>query len=74
MLFSFLLSKEWTFVCSSRYYYRGRSVISVRSYVLESRYFHSFSNVAEDHQTKNAKAIVKKGALLLKESELEIRV
>jgi UDP-N-acetylglucosamine--N-acetylmuramyl-(pentapeptide) pyrophosphoryl-undecaprenol N-acetylglucosamine transferase len=28
--------------------------------------------VAEDHQTKNAKAIVdKKGALLLKESELE---
>jgi UDP-N-acetylglucosamine--N-acetylmuramyl-(pentapeptide) pyrophosphoryl-undecaprenol N-acetylglucosamine transferase len=29
-------------------------------------------NVAEDHQTKNAKAIVdKKGALLMKESELE---
>jgi UDP-N-acetylglucosamine--N-acetylmuramyl-(pentapeptide) pyrophosphoryl-undecaprenol N-acetylglucosamine transferase len=29
-------------------------------------------NVAEDHQTKNAKAIVdKKGALLIKESELD---
>jgi UDP-N-acetylglucosamine--N-acetylmuramyl-(pentapeptide) pyrophosphoryl-undecaprenol N-acetylglucosamine transferase len=33
--------------------------------------FYSFSNVAEDHQTKNAKAIVdKKGALMLKESDL----
>jgi UDP-N-acetylglucosamine--N-acetylmuramyl-(pentapeptide) pyrophosphoryl-undecaprenol N-acetylglucosamine transferase len=29
--------------------------------------FYSFSNVAEDHQTKNAKAIVEKnGAILLK--------
>jgi hypothetical protein len=42
-----------------------------QDYVLESRYFHSFSNVAEDHQTKNAKLLLIKGALLLKESELE---
>jgi UDP-N-acetylglucosamine--N-acetylmuramyl-(pentapeptide) pyrophosphoryl-undecaprenol N-acetylglucosamine transferase len=33
--------------------------------------FYSFSNVAEDHQTKNAKLLLIKGALLLKESELE---
>jgi UDP-N-acetylglucosamine--N-acetylmuramyl-(pentapeptide) pyrophosphoryl-undecaprenol N-acetylglucosamine transferase len=41
-----------------------QSVISVGIKYCRCRSFYSFSNVAEDHQTKNAKAIVdKKGAL-----------
>jgi UDP-N-acetylglucosamine--N-acetylmuramyl-(pentapeptide) pyrophosphoryl-undecaprenol N-acetylglucosamine transferase len=66
--FSFI--ERMDFVYASDDYYRGRSVISVEV-IVGKPVFYSFSNVAEDHQTKNAKAIVKKGALLLKESELE---
>jgi UDP-N-acetylglucosamine--N-acetylmuramyl-(pentapeptide) pyrophosphoryl-undecaprenol N-acetylglucosamine transferase len=50
----------------------GASSVSELSIVGKPIIFIPSPNVAEDHQTKNAKAIVdKKGALLLKESELE---
>ena len=50
----------------------GASSISELCLVAKPVIFIPSPNVAEDHQTKNAKAIVdKNGALLLKESELE---
>ncbi|SDZ93838.1 UDP-N-acetylglucosamine-N-acetylmuramylpentapeptide N-acetylglucosamine transferase [Flavobacterium gillisiae] len=50
----------------------GASSVSELCIVGKPVIFIPSPNVAEDHQTKNAKAIVdKKGALLLKESELE---
>lgn len=50
----------------------GASSVSELSIVGKPVIFIPSPNVAEDHQTKNAKAIVdKKGALMLKESELE---
>jgi UDP-N-acetylglucosamine--N-acetylmuramyl-(pentapeptide) pyrophosphoryl-undecaprenol N-acetylglucosamine transferase len=50
----------------------GASSVSELSIVGKPVIFIPSPNVAEDHQTKNAKAVVdKKGALLLKESELE---
>jgi UDP-N-acetylglucosamine--N-acetylmuramyl-(pentapeptide) pyrophosphoryl-undecaprenol N-acetylglucosamine transferase len=50
----------------------GASSVSELSIVGKPVIFIPSPNVAEDHQTKNAKAIVdKKGALLLKESELD---
>jgi UDP-N-acetylglucosamine--N-acetylmuramyl-(pentapeptide) pyrophosphoryl-undecaprenol N-acetylglucosamine transferase len=55
-----LLSKEWILYMHLLLLSRAGSVISVNCIVLESRSFYSFSNVAEDHQTKNAKAIVDK--------------
>ena len=52
----------------------GASSISELSIVGKPVIFIPSSNVAEDHQTKNAKAIVdKKGAILLKESELDTK-
>jgi UDP-N-acetylglucosamine--N-acetylmuramyl-(pentapeptide) pyrophosphoryl-undecaprenol N-acetylglucosamine transferase len=50
----------------------GASSVSELSIVGKPVIFIPSPNVAEDHQTKNAKSIVdKKGALLLKESELD---
>ncbi|WP_016989692.1 undecaprenyldiphospho-muramoylpentapeptide beta-N-acetylglucosaminyltransferase [Flavobacterium sp. ACAM 123] len=50
----------------------GASSVSELAIVGKPVIFIPSPNVAEDHQTKNAKAIVdKKGALLMKESELE---
>ena len=50
----------------------GASSVSELCLVGKPTIFIPSPNVAEDHQTKNAKAIVdKKGAILLKESELE---
>ncbi|OYX80894.1 MAG: undecaprenyldiphospho-muramoylpentapeptide beta-N-acetylglucosaminyltransferase [Flavobacteriales bacterium 32-34-25] len=50
----------------------GASSVSELCIVGKPVIFIPSPNVAEDHQTKNAKAIVdKKGALLIKESELE---
>jgi UDP-N-acetylglucosamine--N-acetylmuramyl-(pentapeptide) pyrophosphoryl-undecaprenol N-acetylglucosamine transferase len=50
----------------------GASSVSELCIVGKPVIFIPSPNVAEDHQTKNAKAIVdKKGALLLKESELD---
>lgn len=50
----------------------GASSVSELSIVGKPVIFIPSPNVSEDHQTKNAKAIVdKKGALLLKESELD---
>ena len=50
----------------------GASSVSELCIVRKSVIFIPSPNVAEDHQTKNAKAIVEKnGALLLKESELD---
>ncbi|MEZ7504689.1 undecaprenyldiphospho-muramoylpentapeptide beta-N-acetylglucosaminyltransferase [Flavobacterium sp. Arc2] len=50
----------------------GASSVSELSIVGKPVIFIPSPNVAEDHQTKNAKAIVdKKGAILLKESELD---
>ena len=50
----------------------GASSVSELCLVGKPTIFIPSPNVAEDHQTKNAKAIVdKKGALLLKESELD---
>ncbi|MFV8341637.1 undecaprenyldiphospho-muramoylpentapeptide beta-N-acetylglucosaminyltransferase [Flavobacterium sp. XS2P39] len=50
----------------------GASSVSELSIVGKPVIFIPSPNVAEDHQTKNAQAIVdKKGALMLKESELE---
>ena len=50
----------------------GASSVSELSIVGKAVLFIPSPNVAEDHQTKNAQAIVSKnGALLLKESELE---
>lgn len=50
----------------------GASSVSELCIVGKPVVFIPSPNVAEDHQTKNAKAIVdKKGALLIKESELE---
>ena len=50
----------------------GASSVSELSIVGKPVIFIPSPNVAEDHQTKNAKAIVEKnGALLLKESELD---
>ena len=50
----------------------GASSVSELCLVEKPVIFIPSPNVAEDHQTKNAKAIVKKkGAILLKESELE---
>lgn len=50
----------------------GASSVSELCIVAKPTVFIPSPNVAEDHQTKNAKAIVDKdGALLLKESELE---
>lgn len=50
----------------------GASSVSELCIVGKPVIFIPSPNVAEDHQTKNAKAIVdKKGALMLKESELE---
>ena len=50
----------------------GASSVSELCIVGKPVLFIPSPNVAEDHQTKNAKAIVdKKGALLLKESELD---
>ncbi len=52
----------------------GASSVSELALVGKPVVFIPSPNVAEDHQTKNAKAIVeKKGALLLKESELEVQ-
>ena len=50
----------------------GASSVSELCLVGKPTLFIPSPNVAEDHQTKNAKAIVdKKGALLIKESDLE---
>lgn len=50
----------------------GASSVSELCLVAKPTIFIPSPNVAEDHQTKNAKAIVdKKGALLIKESELD---
>jgi UDP-N-acetylglucosamine--N-acetylmuramyl-(pentapeptide) pyrophosphoryl-undecaprenol N-acetylglucosamine transferase len=50
----------------------GASSVSELSIVGKPVLFIPSPNVAEDHQTKNAKAIVdRKGALMLKESELD---
>jgi UDP-N-acetylglucosamine--N-acetylmuramyl-(pentapeptide) pyrophosphoryl-undecaprenol N-acetylglucosamine transferase len=50
----------------------GASSVSELSIVGKPVIFIPSPNVAEDHQTKNAKAVVdKKGAILLKESELD---
>jgi UDP-N-acetylglucosamine--N-acetylmuramyl-(pentapeptide) pyrophosphoryl-undecaprenol N-acetylglucosamine transferase len=50
----------------------GASSVSELCIVGKPVIFIPSPNVAEDHQTKNAKSIVdKKGALLLKESELD---
>ena len=50
----------------------GASSVSELSLVGKPVIFIPSPNVAEDHQTKNAKAIVdKKGALIIKESELD---
>ena len=50
----------------------GASSVSELCLVGKPTIFIPSPNVAEDHQTKNAKAIVdKKGAILLKESELD---
>ena len=50
----------------------GASSVSELSLVAKPTIFIPSPNVAEDHQTKNANAVVKiKGALLLKESELD---
>jgi UDP-N-acetylglucosamine--N-acetylmuramyl-(pentapeptide) pyrophosphoryl-undecaprenol N-acetylglucosamine transferase len=50
----------------------GASSVSELSIVGKPLIFIPSPNVAEDHQTKNAKSIVdKKGALLIKESELD---
>jgi UDP-N-acetylglucosamine--N-acetylmuramyl-(pentapeptide) pyrophosphoryl-undecaprenol N-acetylglucosamine transferase len=50
----------------------GASSVSELCLVGKPTIFIPSPNVAEDHQTKNAKAIVdKKGALLIKESELD---
>ncbi len=52
----------------------GASSVSELCLVGKPTIFIPSPNVAEDHQTKNAKAIVdKKGAILLKESELDDR-
>jgi len=52
----------------------GASSVSELCLVGKPTLFIPSPNVAEDHQTKNAKAIVDKGgALLLRESELEER-
>ncbi|MBC7748822.1 MAG: undecaprenyldiphospho-muramoylpentapeptide beta-N-acetylglucosaminyltransferase, partial [Methylotenera sp.] len=52
----------------------GASSVSELSLVGKPVIFIPSPNVAEDHQTKNAKAVVdKKGALLLKESELDAK-
>jgi UDP-N-acetylglucosamine--N-acetylmuramyl-(pentapeptide) pyrophosphoryl-undecaprenol N-acetylglucosamine transferase len=69
MLFRlFLLSKRMDFVYEQILLFLEPS--SVSSYVLWKPVF--FLSPNEDHQTKNIKAIVdKKGALLLKRSELE---
>jgi UDP-N-acetylglucosamine--N-acetylmuramyl-(pentapeptide) pyrophosphoryl-undecaprenol N-acetylglucosamine transferase len=47
----------------------GASSVSELS-IVETSDFIPSPNVAEDHQTKNAKSIVDKKGLLLKESEL----
>ena len=50
----------------------GASSVSELCLVGKPTIFIPSPNVAEDHQTKNAKAIVdKKGAILLKENELD---
>jgi UDP-N-acetylglucosamine--N-acetylmuramyl-(pentapeptide) pyrophosphoryl-undecaprenol N-acetylglucosamine transferase len=52
----------------------GASSVSELCLVGKPVIFIPSPNVAEDHQTKNAKAIVdKKGAILLKENELEAK-
>ena len=52
----------------------GASSVSELCLVGKPTIFIPSPNVAEDHQTKNARAIVdKKGALLLRESEIEIQ-
>lgn len=52
----------------------GASSVSELSIVGKPTIFIPSPNVAEDHQTKNAKAIAdKNGAILIKESELDIR-
>lgn len=52
----------------------GASSVSELSIVGKPTIFIPSPNVAEDHQTKNAKAISdKNGAILIKESELDIR-
>ncbi|MFV8363279.1 undecaprenyldiphospho-muramoylpentapeptide beta-N-acetylglucosaminyltransferase [Flavobacterium sp. ZT3P35] len=52
----------------------GASSVSELCIVGKPVIFIPSPNVAEDHQTKNAKAIVdKKGALMLKESELDVQ-
>src|SRR5690606_35611018 len=52
----------------------GASSVSELAIVGKPTVFIPSPNVAEDHQTKNAKAIADKhGAILIKESELDIR-
>lgn len=52
----------------------GASSVSELCLVGKPTIFIPSPNVAEDHQTKNAKAIVdKKGAILLKENELDVK-
>ncbi|MBC5862486.1 undecaprenyldiphospho-muramoylpentapeptide beta-N-acetylglucosaminyltransferase [Flavobacterium turcicum] len=52
----------------------GASSVSELCLVAKPTIFIPSPNVAEDHQTKNAQAIVdQKGALLLKESDLEVK-
>jgi UDP-N-acetylglucosamine--N-acetylmuramyl-(pentapeptide) pyrophosphoryl-undecaprenol N-acetylglucosamine transferase len=52
----------------------GASSVSELCIVGKPVIFIPSPNVAEDHQTKNAQAIVdKKGAILLKESELDLQ-
>lgn len=52
----------------------GASSVSELCLVGKPTIFIPSPNVAEDHQTKNAKAVVeKKGALMLKENELDVK-
>jgi len=70
---AFIDRMDWVYAAVDMVISRsGASSVSELCIVGKPVIFIPSPNVAEDHQTKNAKAIVdKKGALLLKESELD---
>lgn len=71
---AFIDKMDWIYAASDFVVSRaGASSVSELSLVGKPVIFIPSPNVAEDHQTKNAKAIVDKGgALMIKESDLEM--
>lgn len=74
-VFAFIDKMNWVYDVADVIISRaGASSVSELCLVGKPTIFIPSPNVAEDHQTKNAKAIVdKNGAIMLKESELDVK-